>query len=230
MTSFDQPGTTDNRAYDYSQWPTQWRAEYPYIERWVPHGARVIDLGCGNGSLLELLKRSKQIQEFGIELAESGVAQCRRKGLNVRPGRIDGPLADIADDAFDIAICNVTIQMVMYPEVLVREMRRIAPVQIISFPNFACYRNRLDFLLRGRMPRPMLFGYTWYSTGHIHQLSLLDFYDLCAEIGLQVVDAVLARSRHMVFNLLCRRYPNLFTAIPILKLARTAPAREESVQ
>ena len=96
----------------------------------------------------------------------------------------------------------------------------IAPTQIISFSNFAFLPNRLDHLFSGRMPRPMLCGYTWYSTGHIHQLSLLDFYDLCAEIGLEVEAKVWTLNRNPLVRLLCRLRPNLLSALPILKLRR----------
>src|SRR5262245_47779309 len=167
---FDTRGTTDNRAYDYTEHPITDRAEYAVIAEWVPDGSRVLDLGCGNGALLERLATERRIQGVGIEISDSGVAQGLAKGLDVRRCSIDGRL-DFPDNSFDVAVCNVTIQMVMYPEVLLREMCRLAPVSIVSFANFAFIRNRLDFLLSGRMPRPMLFGYTWYDTGHIHQLS-----------------------------------------------------------
>jgi methionine biosynthesis protein MetW len=97
-------------------------------------------------------------------------------------------LAKIDNKQFDYAICNVTIQMVMYPEVLVSEMKRIAHYQIISFPNFAQLLNRLDLLLRGRMPKPMLFGYDWYNTGHIHQLSVKDFLKLAEKFNLTICE------------------------------------------
>jgi methionine biosynthesis protein MetW len=216
----DDPETHDNRSYDYARHPVESRSEHPVIVDWVPAGSRVIDLGCGNGSLLALLKERKEVTELGVDLSASGVEQCRRKGLNARRGRIDRPLADVGDDAFDVAISNVTLMMVMYPEVLLAEMRRIAPTQIVSFCNFAFLPNRLDHLFSGRMPRPMLSGYPWYSTGHIHQLSLLDFYDLCAEVGLAVEAKVWTLNRNPLVRLLCRLRPNLFSALPILKLRR----------
>lgn len=182
----DDPTINNNRKYDYTDNKIQYRGEYPIIEGLIEPNSKVIDLGCGNGSLLKLLKDKKNIQEYGIELAHSGVDICREKGLNVCQGIIDSPLDEIENKQFDYAICNVTIQMVMYPEVLLSEMKRIAHYQIISFPNFANWRNRIDLLLRGRMPKPMLFGYDWYTTGHIHQLSLKDFLDLAEKYDLTV--------------------------------------------
>jgi len=182
----DDPTLNNNREYDYTGHEIQYRDEYPIIEGLIKLNSKVIDLGCGNGSLLQLLKDRKNIQEYGIELVQSGVDICRENGLNVRQGTIDSPLDGIEDKQFDYAICNVTIQMVMYPEVLLSEMKRIAHYQIISFPNFANWRNRLDLLLRGRMPKPMLFGYDWYNTGHIHQLSVKDFLNLSGKYDLTV--------------------------------------------
>ena len=186
----DDPTINNNREYDYTDNKTQYRGEYPIIEGLIKPNSKVIDLGCGDGSLLKLLKDKKNIHEYGIELVHSGVDICREKGLNVHQGIIDSPLDEIENKQFDYAICNVTIQMVMYPEVLLSEMKRIAHYQIISFPNFANWRNRLDLLLRGRMPKPMLFGYDWYNTGHIHQLSLKDFLDLAEKYELTVCEQI----------------------------------------
>jgi methionine biosynthesis protein MetW len=175
----------DNRNYAWDDKLSQ-RPEYPIIAEWIDDGARVIDLGCGNGSLLLMLKERKHISACGIELAESGVEVCRARGLSVRQGRIDVPLDDFTDDAFDVAVCNVTLQMVMYPEVTWREMKRIARRQIISFPNFAFALNRIDLLLNGRMPRWGMFGYTWYNTGHIHQFSVRDFRETARALGMNI--------------------------------------------
>ena len=207
----EEPARPDNRSFDFSRLPVNTRPEYKAILDWVPEGARVVDLACGNGSLLDLLKKQRNVKEFGIELAPTGVEQCRAKGLNVRAGRVDVPLDDLADDAFDVAICSVTIMMVMYPETLLKEMKRVAPVQIVSFNNFGAIHNRLEALFSGRMPRRMLFGYTWYSTGHIHQLSLLDYLDLCRELDLEVVRVDHRHSKNPLLELIYRTFPNLFT-------------------
>ncbi len=177
-------------------------------------------MGCGNGSLLKILKDKKNIQDHGIELSESGVEICKRKGLNVIKGSIDTKL-NFEENAFDLAICNVTIQMVNYPEILLNEMKRISKKQIISFPNFGFYKNRFDLLFNGRMPRPMLFGYNWYSTGHIHQLSINDFYELVGEIkGLKIVQVVLEKSTNPIKNYFLNSFPNLFQVLPIFLLEK----------
>ena len=217
----NSPKHNDNRNYDYSSIETEERQEYSKIVDLISPNSSVIDLGCGNGSLLKILKDKKNIQEYGIELSESGVEICKRKGLNVIRGSIDTKL-NFEENTFDFAICNVTIQMVNYPEVLLNEMKRISKNQIISFPNFGFYKNRFDLLVNGRMPRPMLFGYTWYSTGHIHQLSINDFYEIVGQIkGLKIVQVVLEKSANPIKNYFLNSFPNLFQVLPIFLLEKS---------
>jgi methionine biosynthesis protein MetW len=217
----DQPDRNDNRNYDYSAFPVEERPEYSRIITFIPAQSTVIDLGCGNGSLLQRLKQEKQVSGYGIELSETGVSICQQKGLQVIRGYIDEPLP-FPDNAFDYAICNVTIQMVRYPEILLSEMKRVARFQIISFPNFAFYKNRIEMLLKGRMPKKMLFGYSWYNTGHIHQLSIKDFIELTQRIGgLKVIRLDTAETHNKMKNLLIRLFPNLLCVVPIFILAKT---------
>ncbi len=219
--NIDNPEINDNRNYNYSGFLHSDREEYPVIIQLVEPNKKVIDLGCGNGSLLELLREQKNCQTAGVEISDSGIEQCRKKDLNVLHAKIDEPLP-FEDNSFDYSICNVTIQMVMYPEILLKEMKRISRYQIISFPNFAYYKNRIDFLLKGRMPKPMLFGYEWYSTGHIHQLSLNDFFALVNSIGgLQVFRVEVIKSKSILKNFLMKSLPNLFLQIPIILLKKS---------
>lgn len=220
MPSINSPEYNDNREYDYAAFPEEDRPEYRRIIRMVARGKRVLDLGCGNGSLLQQLSLQKEAACTGMELAPSGVAICRRKGLDVSEGNIDEPLP-FADDAFDYAICNVTIQMVRFPEVLLGEMRRTARYQIISFPNFGFYKNRLEMFFSGRMPRKMLFGYRWYSTGHIHQLSLRDFKELVGKTGgLEILRADFEEAGSRVKNRLIALFPNVLSVLPIFLLQK----------
>lgn len=221
VSAIDDPSLNDNRNYDFAHAPDDERKEFSLIAGLVPPGSSVVDLGCGNGSLLRKLEREKQVRGCGIELSKSGVRVCNEKGLNVRQGRIDEPLP-FRDNEFEYALCSVTIQMVMYPEVLLREMKRIARYQILSFPNFGFYKNRLDMFFNGRMPKPMLFGYRWHSTGHIHQLSMTDFLDLVRDVGgLQVADRILEHSNNPFKDVLMQTFPNLFQVLFIFLLEKT---------
>lgn len=176
----------DNRRYRFSISSVSRRGEYPIILDWIAPKSKVIDLGCGDGSLLDLMKQ-KKITGEGIEISASGVKSAKAKSLVVQQGRID-VILPYRDKEFDVAICNVTVQMVAFPDVLLSEMHRIAKRQIVTFPNFGFGVNRLDMVLFGRMPKPMLFGYDWFSTGHIHQLSISDYQDYCRTNGLTIID------------------------------------------
>jgi methionine biosynthesis protein MetW len=205
----------DNREYVWTEEVTSPRPEYQYIASWVKDGARVVDLGCGEGALLRLLKKEKNIKEFGIEIAESGVKICQNHGLQVRSGRIDVPLTDLADQSFEVAVCNVTLQMVSKPEILLQEMKRIARYQIISFPNFAFLLQRLDLLFMGRMPRRLIYGYSWYSTGHIHQLSIKDFKLTANDLGLKIIAGIYLFGRR---KMCCPVWPNMLSTEAIFLL------------
>lgn len=175
----------DNRNYYYKSDSVSKRNEYPIIIDWIPPRSYIIDLGCGDGSLLTQA-RKKDIKSVGIEISPSGIREAKKKGLQVVQGRIDSKLR-YKNKEFDFAVCNVTLQMVMYPEVLLSEMCRIAKYQIVSFPNFAFFPNRLEMLLKGRMPTLMLYSYKWYSTGHIHQFSVADFEKYCIENNIHII-------------------------------------------
>jgi methionine biosynthesis protein MetW len=217
----DSPDRNDNRDYRYSGVEETVRPEYDLIASWIPDGAKVIDLGCGDGSLLEMLRARKHVQGTGVERSPSGVEQAVRKGLNVIEGLIDRPLIQFSDNQFDIAICNATIHMVMYPETLLREMKRLAQVQIVSFPNFGFYKNRIDLLFSGRVPRPHLFGYSWYSTGHIHPLSIADFHQLLHDVaGMRIVRHESGERGNGLSRLLARAFPNLFRVLCVYQLER----------
>mgnify|MGYP001809580214 CR=1 FL=1 len=204
----DNPLLNDNRDYQYNDEYYN-RHEFSVIKNWIPKNSKIIDLGCGNGALMSYLKK-ENIDVEGIEIAKSGVEVCLKNGLKVIRGAIDekATYQIYSDYQFDYSICNVTIQMVKYPEILINEMKRISKYQIISFPNFAYLENRLDLLFNGVMPRKMLYKYKWYNTGHIHQLSLRDFKNFCRENKLQIIK----RQDFGCFSFISRWFwPNLFS-------------------
>ena len=213
----------DNRQYEYSIHSTQQRAEYEPIVDWIAEGAKVVDFGCGDGSLLDLLTDRKSIVPLGYDVSSSGVSACQAKAIDAVCDRIDKKHSELADSSFDYAICNVTLQMVDYPELLIQEMIRVAPNQIISFPNFAYYKNRIDMAMYGRMPQPMLFGYQWFSTGHTHQLSIHDFHTLLKSYpSTAIKKSHHIGTKHFFLNPFLNTYPNLLSKISIFLLSRTA--------
>lgn len=217
----NSPEHNDNRNYDYSGIENEERKEYAVISEFIDKPSDIIDLGCGNGSLLKmLLDQGKCKRAVGIEISQSGVDISAKKGIDARLGEIDKPLP-FKDDEFDLAICNVTIQMVMYPEMLLKEMKRIAKKQIISFPNFGFYKNRIDMMLHGRMPKPVMFGYNWYNTGHIHQLSMNDFTELIQSTGgLEIEKFSTVFQNNSFKDTLTGMFPNLFCLLPVFLLRK----------
>lgn len=219
MYDTNLPGKNDNRDYDYSTTPVEERAEYASVVSLVEPGKTVVDLGCGNGSLMQLLRTGKNAVCTGVEISPSGVEACRQKGFETLQKSIDVPLP-FSDNQFDYAICNVTIQMVQYPEVLLQEMKRIARFQIISFPNFAFYKNRLQLFFGGRMPKKLLYGYAWYSTGHIHQCSIKDFKELVQHTGgLEIVTQATTHTGGLT-KTAAKWCPNLFEILPVFLLRK----------
>lgn len=208
----------DNRDYIYNLYSSTSRKEYRTILEWIPAGCRVLDLGCGDGSLL-LKLREEGIKGEGIDISKSGIQSAKNKGLKAKIGRIDKKLP-FGNKRFDFAICNVTLQMVMYPEILLSEMQRVAQKQIVSFPNFAVLPNRIDLFINGRMPRFMIPNYEWYSTGHIHQLSIKDFQEVCLNRKLNIISKKYIYSEKLFFipEFLLNRFPNLFASLAIYLL------------
>jgi methionine biosynthesis protein MetW len=209
----------DNRNYTFTNDSQEGRKEFEIIMNMIPNNSNVIDLGCGNGVLLDSLQKSKSVSVTGIELSPEGVNICKNKGLNVIQGRIDEKL-NFPDNSFEYAICNVTIHMTLYPEILLGEMKRIAKYQIISFPNFGFYKNRLELLLKGGMPEHSLYGYKWYNTGHIHQCSISDFNKLTNELGLKVLELRFISPGNPIKNFMMNSFPNLFQLLPVYLLTK----------
>lgn len=185
------------------------RSDFAIIEELVPGASKVLDLGCGDGDLMYKLNQSKDIVARGVEISESGVAACISKGLSVFQGNIDEGLADYKARSFDYVISSRTVQAVFYPREAVLEMLRVGRKVIISFPNFGHFRNRLDLLFTGKMPKHRLLPYEWYDTPNIHHLTIRDFRQLCHSIGATIEKEIFIPSLTMHPTLLTRLWPNM---------------------
>ncbi len=159
------------------------RVGYRQIIDEIPRGSRVLDLGCGDGMLLDVLKRLKNAETFGVEISQEGVSQCLEKGLYCFQGDIDSGLADYRADSFDYVILNQTLQDTKKPEYVLCETMRIGKRAIVSFPNFGHVGIRVKLLTGGTMPRNRLFPYMWYETPNIHLLTIRDFQEFCIMYG-----------------------------------------------
>ncbi|MDT3684613.1 MAG: methionine biosynthesis protein MetW [Pseudorhodoplanes sp.] len=170
--------------------PGSARVDLLVVADMVEHGARVLDVGCGDGELLRILTETKDIDGRGIEISREGVNQCVAKGLAVIQGDADTDLADYPDDAFDYVILSQTLQATWQPRQVLEHMLRIGHYAVVSFPNFGHWKIRLKLLFLGRMPRTDNLPDTWYDTPNIHFCTIRDFRQLCEEIGAEIETAV----------------------------------------
>jgi methionine biosynthesis protein MetW len=171
------------------------RLDFLLVTDMVETGSRVLDVGCGDGSLLALLRDRRGADGRGIELSREGVSACMAKGLPVIQCDADTDLADYPDDAFDYVILSQTIQATRQPKIVLEHLLRIGRRAIVSFPNFGHWRVRLDLAVRGRMPVTNNMPYSWYDTPNIHFCTIRDFVELCREVGAQMERAVALDAR-----------------------------------
>ncbi len=162
------------------------RGDYAIIGEIVQPGAKVLDLGCGDGELLEWLAEKKGVDARGVEISGERVQRAISRGVSAYQGDIDEGLADYPDGVFDYVILSQTLQETRHPRVVLKEMLRVGQRAIVAFPNFGHWRMRLSMLLSGRAPRTKLFPYEWYDSPNIHFLTVHDFEELVDREGLIV--------------------------------------------
>ena len=164
------------------------KATMAALARLVPEGSRVLDLGCGDGSMLDYLQRSRGCSGYGIEIADANVLACVRRGVNVIQLNLDEGLAMFGDNSFDVVLQIDTLQHLRNAEVMLRETARVGRTGIVAFPNFAHWPNRLS-VLRGRMPVTRRLPYQWYDTPNIRVGTYKDFEVLALKNQLRMIDS-----------------------------------------
>ncbi|MCL2714544.1 MAG: methionine biosynthesis protein MetW [Alphaproteobacteria bacterium] len=164
---------------------TDYRADHLLVAGMVAPGSNVLDVGCGEGDLLQLLERCG-VDGRGIELSREGVNRCVAKGLAVVQGDADTDLVNYPDDAFDYVILSQTLQATRQPRVVLENLLRIGRRAIVSFPNFGYWKMRLQLLVRGQMPSTANLPASWYDTTNIHFCTIKDFVQLCNEIDVKM--------------------------------------------
>jgi methionine biosynthesis protein MetW len=185
------------------------RADFAAIAQWVEPGARVLDLGCGDGALFKYLKREREISGYGVEIDDANVLACVKNGVNVVQRNLERGLSEFDDQSFDYVILSQTLQAMRDGERIIREMLRVGREGIVTFPNFGYWRNRLH-VLRGRMPVSDVLPHQWFDTPNIHLCTLHDFERFCRERRISILERkVLTEGQPVNFR------PNLLGALAI---------------
>lgn len=197
---------------------TPLRADLAALSPWIPEGARILDLGCGDGGLLAHLAARRGVHGYGLEIDPANVAACVARGVNVIQADLDQGLSDFADGAFDVVVMSQALQALQRPDAVVAEMLRVGQSAIVTFPNFGHWRVRRA-LLAGRMPVTPSLPERWFDTPNIHLCTVADFEDLCARRGWSISRRALLDRRHRE-SLAIRLLPNLFCEQALYELRR----------
>ena len=190
------------------------RSDFAAIAKWVEPGSQVLDVGCGDGSLLHHLKEAKQAHVYGVELADDKVLACAQKGLNVVQQDLEGGLALFEDQSFDKVILSQTLQTIHQTARILSEIARVGKECVVSLPTFGHWSHRSAVLL-GRMPVSKSLPYQWYDTPNVRVLTIADFEALAPAVGLELLDRVVFHDGQSVEFL-----PNLRGSLAVYRARR----------
>jgi methionine biosynthesis protein MetW len=195
--------------------PIELRPDLMAVAELVPAGASALDLGCGDGALLDYLRREKRVRGRGIELSEAGVLACVRRGLSVRQGNLQEGLADYPDKSVDVVILSQTLQYLDDPAMIVAEMLRAGRQGVISFPNWGYWRCRWQLLAGGTAPQAPDYPQPWHETPRRQSLTAADFLDFCRVQGISIRRAIYLNGQRRV-----ERRPDLLARTVVFALER----------
>jgi methionine biosynthesis protein MetW len=191
---------------------TEFRHDFAIIASWLPFGAKVLDLGCGDGALLQYLKASLEVRGYGVEKDDTNWLAGMARGINIIQMDLEAGLSGFEDQSFDTVILSQTLQAMHNTEKIVQEMLRVGREAIVTFPNFGYWRNRYQ-ILGGQMPVSEDLPYQWYDTPNVHLCTINDFDAFCADSRVQIKERlVLTNNKPVTF------LPNLFGSLAMYRL------------
>ena len=185
------------------------RPDFAAIARWVREGAHVLDLGCGDGTLLGYLQQARGVTGYGVEIDDRNVLECVNNGVHVIQGDLERGLSDFEDNSFDFVVLSQTLQAMRNTERIMREMLRVGRAGIVTFPNFGYWKNRLH-VLRGRMPVSENLPFEWFDTPNIHLCTIADFEKFCAARGIRIIGRTVLTGGNAVGS-----WPNLLGELAV---------------
>lgn len=194
------------------------RIDLNEIQHWIQQDSRILDLGCGDGTLLKFLIDTKHVQGYGLEIDAEQINTCIDKGLNVIEQNLDRGLGNFADKSFDTVLMTQALQTLHFPHLVLDEMLRVGKECIVTFPNFGHWKARFYLATRGRMPVSDLLPYEWYDTPNIHFCTFKDFEVLCHERNIKVISRQVVNEQSG--QLLKDFMPNLFGETAIYHLRK----------
>ncbi|TNF03595.1 MAG: methionine biosynthesis protein MetW [Gammaproteobacteria bacterium] len=195
------------------------RTDLDIIKQWIKPSSHILDLGCGDGTLLKILRQEKSVEGYGLEIDPDKITACVANGVNVLETDLDEGLSQFSDKSFDTVVMTQALQVMRFPHLVLDEMLRVGKECVVTFPNFGNWRARFYLLTRGRMPVTKQLSYQWYDTPNIHFCTVDDFEALCAEKDIRLLH------REFVANRLPDRqikgiWPNLFSDTAIYHLSK----------
>ncbi len=195
------------------------RPDLALISDWINPGSHVLDLGCGDGTLLANLQKQKNVTGYGLEINDDYIAKCIGAGVNVIHVNLNEGLSDFDKNAFDYVILSMTLQAMRRPDLILEEMLRVGTEGIVTFPNFGHWNARMQLTFKGRMPVTRCLPDQWYDTPNIHLCTIRDFENLCKKMGFKILQRQAVDQIHRT-SLGLRLFPNLLGKIVLYRFRR----------
>ncbi len=192
---------------------------YSIITNMIEPNLSVLDLGCGDGTLLKMLK-NKGINARGIDINQDNIVKCLEKGLPVIQGDIDEGLQEYPDKSYDYVVLNQTLQSTEKPDFVIKEMLRVGNKVVVSFPNFGYWKVRFYLMFKGKMPKSRILPFQWYDTPNIHLLTIDDFYDFAKSQDFKIEQKICMTKAKVRKSILQKLFDNLFTEEVIFVISK----------
>ena len=195
------------------------RIDLDIIKQWIKPSSHILDLGCGDGTLLKMLHQEKNVEGYGLEIDPDKITACVANGVNVLETNLDEGLSQFSDKSFDTVVMTQALQVMRFPHLVLDEMLRVGKECVVTFPNFGNWRARFYLLTRGRMPVTKQLTYQWYDTPNIHFCTVDDFEALCAEKSIHLLHREFVATR-LPDRQIKGIWPNLFSETAIYHLSK----------